>query len=208
MIPRIPLTLLLLLYPTGIVLADGFKAGDSCSKDDPGAATPWDKWIQAPAGDPRTKTKNTQDWLFQTTPKDIQVRLTPKNPGTDGNVFLAEGPYCRTTATDWTGFKLKIQYKAIPGRVTPKGDAGKKTDQDFGNSGVYIFDRWEIQVIDPTQFDDDNNKPGVAQDKPIKEDSRITVKKIHPLTKSRSTPAPSWYRGVPTVSPSSGMTWP
>ena len=119
------------------------KAGDSCATMNPGAATPWDAWMQAVAPDPRAKNPKsvtTTDWTFLAA--DNTVRVTPAIAG--GNLFDFEGPYCRTIADNFGNFYLNIQYNVVAGRVTPKGPKGVVTDQDFGNSGIYIFDRWEV----------------------------------------------------------------
>jgi hypothetical protein len=169
------------------------KAGDSCATMNPGAMTPWDAWMQAVAPDPRAtnpKAKTTTNWTFLAA--DNTVRVTPAMAG--GNIFDFEGPYCRTIAADFGNFYLNIQYQVVAGRVTPKGPKGIETDQDFGNSGIYIFDRWEVQIIDPSQFDDKNNKPGVAKGKTIQPDPRIP-KAVY----QRNTQVPGSLYGVDPV---------
>jgi hypothetical protein len=128
------------------------------------------------------------------------VRITPGPLDPDAKPFEAEGPYCRTTATNYTSFSLSIQYKIIAGRVTPKPLAGKPSDADFGNSGIYIFDRWEVQIIDPNQFDDKANMDaygkgtGVPQNKTIFPDDRIQRAEIR-----RNTLVPGALYGVDII---------
>jgi hypothetical protein len=146
------------------------KPGDSCSQVNPNGASSWDDWMQAGKGDPRADDPSESgNW---TTPGDRQIRETPHGNG----AFRAEGPYCRTIMGNFANFYLKIDYMVIAGRVKPKEFEDfppPDTDQDFGNSGVYIFDRWEVQIIDPSQFDDPNNQPGVKKGKTILPDPRI-----------------------------------
>lgn len=183
------------------------NAGDSCSPVKPAAASPWDdQWIQVAANQDRgKKVANTPDWSIPAADATAAVRETPHYPliGSTGP-FAEEGPYCQTAA-QYASFRLTIQYQVITGRVhpkfvvndavlTPPSDNNASTDQDFGNSGIYIFDRWEVQIIDPSQFDDSNNKKayggGVPQGKTILADPYIGAR-IDPVKKTRSQSNPT-----------------
>lgn len=45
-------------------------------------------------------------------------------------------------------------------------------NEHYSNSGIYIFDRYEVQIIDPHQFDLPNGKKGVAKGDDVPHDFR------------------------------------
>jgi len=193
-----PLTKRLFMLACSVLAVSSFplysaawvNPGDSCASANPGAVSPWDNvWMQVPAADATKlglRGNSATDW--SALPADAAVRETPKYPSRNGAAFDVEGPYCQSIAS-LMSFRLQIQYMVIAGRVTPKflptapgltppSETNKSTDQDFGNSGIYIFNRWEVQIIDPSQFDDSKNMAtyggiGVPMGKPIFADPYI-----------------------------------
>jgi hypothetical protein len=65
-----------------------------------------------------------------------------------------EGPYAGTTES-FGAFYFSIKYstpcctKEQPHCQPPKLKGEPLNAQDYGNSGIYIFDRWEVQIVDP-----------------------------------------------------------
>ena len=71
-----------------------------------------------------------------------------------------EGPHCRTKEP-WGAFRMTIQYRALDRRpVIPRPPPFPHTNQDWSDSGVYIFDHYEAQILDPSRFDSPDAPPG------------------------------------------------
>lgn len=99
------------------------------------------------------------------------VRRTPK--GTP-SLTTGEGPYFRTKDS-WGMFKLCIEYRTLDKTAVPPapgGTARPVTNEHYSNSGIYIFDRYEVQIIDPSQFDLLDGKKGIAVGAEIPSDFR------------------------------------
>ena len=195
--------------PEDLLKQDWAKPGDSSSQVNPGVKSVWDDWVQ-------TKPQDTPNWTFPT-----NGPYQRKTPGEKGNPactpkFETAGPDCRTIADKYEAFHMSIFYQAIKCRATPypKGVMKDPTDQDFANSGIYIFDRYEVQIIDPYQFDQVSKKEtcskeelkkegcekedikGVGKGKPIKCDCRIKDKEGNVVPDNRTMNVPGSLYGV------------
>ena len=123
----------------------------------PWVADSWDAWMQAPRGEPRDKSHpETPDW---TASRDGRTRTTPTRP--PGAPFAFEvGPYYRTKEPRGA-FRMTIQYRALDRRpVISRPPPFPHTNQDWSDSGVYIFDHYEAQILDPSRFDSSDDPPG------------------------------------------------
>jgi hypothetical protein len=131
----------------------------------------WAAWKQVPTGQPRGKIHSeTPDW---TTSPDGTTKTTPARP--KGAPFASEeGPYYRTKR-QWTSFRLTLQYRTLDGQpVTPRPPPFPHTNQDWSDSGVYIFDRYEVQILDPSKFDSPADPAGgVPLGGEIRDDPRV-----------------------------------
>ncbi len=150
--------------------------------------TGWGGWEQAPMGQPRGETNAaTPDW---TANGDIRRTPAPAGAGNLGE----EGGYYRTK-NEWGAFEMSVQFRFPENtpRVTPgkPGAVKPQSNHDFGNSGIYIYDRWEVQIIDPTRFDGAGGP--VAEGGNISDDPRDTNGNKAYLT-------PGSLYGVPTPS--------
>ena len=92
---------------------------------------------------------------------------TPKgNPwtrrGTFGHQMNLEGPQLKTVAT-YSSFSMTLKYRCHdihrhnPLLVSERGEpptwpARSPNNQHYGNSGIYIFNRWEVQIVDPSRW--------------------------------------------------------
>lgn len=127
-----------------------------------------DDWVQDP--DYIYKCNETKkpefQWKLGRDDRGNVIVTTPK-----GNPSLKEeGPYYRTTKM-WTNFEMKIEYRTkdeapVPPMPVPNPNKIKETrdcgpgkapdfspnNQHFSNSGVYVFNRYEAQIVDPTKF--------------------------------------------------------
>lgn len=152
-------------------------------------STGWGNWKEEEDSDrPSYRLRVCKDipykWESKTDGND-ETRLTPKalNFKEEGPLMLEEGPYYRTTDT-WKSFTMTIEYKtldtsaAVPTHAFDKGirppdkdlpleeckehDPKPSTDleQFFGNSGIYVYDRYEVQIIDLYAFDKKKYEPG------------------------------------------------
>jgi hypothetical protein len=73
-----------------------------------------------------------------------------------------EGPYLKTKKENWKIFEMSIEYKALDAKQVPPLaikknvctdlDPRPANNQHWSNSGVYIFDRYEVQIVDPSKF--------------------------------------------------------
>ncbi len=56
---------------------------------------------------------------------------------------------------------MTIQYRALDRRpVISRPPPFPHTNQDWSDSGVYIFDHYEAQILDPSRFDSSDDPPG------------------------------------------------
>jgi hypothetical protein len=163
---------------------------------DPKNDEPWDAWMQVPKGEPRGKIRpETPDW---TRSQDGKTRRTPTRRR--GATFaLEEGPYYRTKEA-WGALRLTVQYRALDRQpVTPKPPPFPHTNQDFSDSGIYIFNRYEVLIIDPSKFDGPNDPDGgVPTGGEIMDDPRAKWSRITGTSKSRGASTASICRADDT----------
>ena len=165
----------------------------------PRVADSWDAWMQVPRGESRGKDHpETPDWRAS---RDGRTRTPPTRP--PGAAFaLEEGPYIRTKEP-WEAFRMTIQYRALDWRpVTPRPPPFPHTNLDWSDSGVYIFDRYEVQILDPSRFDGPEDPPGgVPTGGEIRDDPRVRRGgRVVPNNRNRQVPG-----GVYGVDPPSGV---
>lgn len=88
-----------------------------------------------------------------------RTRTTPRRPR--GSRFaVEEGPYYRTKEP-FGAFRLTIQYRTWDRQpVTPRPPPFPHTNEDFSDSGIYIYNRYEVLIIDPSKFDGPNDPEG------------------------------------------------
>ena len=118
-----------------------------------------------------------------------------------GSVRFEEGPYYRTKEP-WGAFRMTIRYRALDRRpVTPRPPPFPHTNQDWSDSGVYIFDRYEVQILDPSRFDSPDDPPGgVPTGGEIRDDPRLRLGgRVVPNNRNQQVPG-----GVYGVDPPSG----
>ena len=174
-------------------------------------AASWDDWRQVTVEeDPNDgySKPETPGWT-----SDGDVRRTPA-----GNASLREeGPYLRTVKDDWTSFKMTLEYRTKDTTPVPPWPAGEDnprpgTNEHYGNSGVYIFNRYEVQIIDPSQFDLPGGNKGVPPGGDIAEDWRDegNNKAVAPGTagaKRKSETSQLTPGGLYKVTPQAGTTY-
>ena len=153
----------------------------------PRVADSWGAWMQVPGEETRGKSHpQTPDW---TASRDGRTRTTPTRP--PGAPFaFEEGPYYRTKEP-WGAFRMTIQYRTLDRRpVTPRPPPFPHTNQDWSDSGVYIFDRYEVQILDPSRFDSLDDPPGgVPTGAEIRDDPRVRRGgRVVPNNRNRQVP--------------------
>lgn len=148
--------------------------GCDCDHTDPTLTTKtgWDRWEQTPMGQVRgEKNAATPDW----TEPVAGTWRTPGPPAAGQDNIGEEGGYYRTK-DQWGQFTMTVEFRFAPEptRVRAGTPTVKPmTNQDFGNSGVYIHDRYEVQIIDPSRFDSPNDPAGgVPYEGEVKNDPR------------------------------------
>jgi hypothetical protein len=140
-----------------------------------GLAHGWDDWtVRDDSNRERPEVESLGYWRATEetlgVDQSIVTVTTPKgNSWTNGpdeaHFMNSEGPYLHTQAeVPYTDFRMTIHYatqddkKHVP---LPWGDRKDPTltwnprpesNEHYGNSGVYIFDRYEIQIIDPSAW--------------------------------------------------------
>lgn len=128
----------------------------------------WNDWKEDDHGTDPTKTTIAGHWLkghdgngniTYRTPSGYPWRYSPHNSGMYS--MNSEGRYLKTKTNTHTAFTMTIEWRALDEKaVSPwkqadavKNKSPKPEDhQHYSNSGVYIFDRYEVQVIDPSTF--------------------------------------------------------
>jgi RHS repeat-associated protein len=100
----------------------------------------WGFWVQDKKGPPNWEVKG-------------ETRKTPNNAGAS---LTVEGPYYRTTK-EYGAFKMTIEYKTLDKKPVPPSPPKPKkpivtSNEHYGNSGVYIFNRYEAQIVDPSAW--------------------------------------------------------
>lgn len=131
-----------------------------------------------------TEMKSVEGWAAfqeapQPTPKPGQPALPEAHWSlTDGVLRTPEGetadPLLKGSLTqegpryvsndDFQAFRMTVEYRGLdtlPIAPAPNGNRLPETNQHFSNSGVYIYDRYEVQIIDPTKFNLTNGQTGV-----------------------------------------------
>jgi hypothetical protein len=167
------------------------RDGDGTGRDSVGSgrrvADSWSAWMQVPAEEPRGKSHpQTADW---TTSPDGRTRTTPARPS-GAQFAFEEGPYYRTKET-WGAFRMTIQYRTLDRRpVPPRPPPFPHTNQDWSDSGVYIFDHYEVQILDPSRFDSRDDPPGgVPAGAEIRDDPRVRRGgRVVPNNRNRQVP--------------------
>jgi hypothetical protein len=163
---------------------------------DPRRSGSWDDWMQEPVGQPREKHHpETPDW---TASPDGRTRTTPRRP--QGAPFASEeGPYLRTREP-WEAFRLTIQYRALDRQpVTPRPPPFPHTNQDFSDSGIYVFDRYEVQILDPSRFDSPADPAGgVPTGGEIRDDPRVRREgRVVPNNRNQQVPGSVYGVDIP-----------
>jgi len=136
------------------------------------ANNPWQsEWgVRDSADRTNTQVESLGYWRATQEGDDVTV-TTPKgnpwtsDPGKNADLMNSEGPYLHTVADDYTDFRMVLEYSAQdsePHNPLPVGDrkdaptpqwpARPVSNEQYGNSGVYIFDRYEVQIIDPSAW--------------------------------------------------------
>jgi hypothetical protein len=158
------------------------RRGDNWSRPLPATghrkkAESWDDWMQVPMDETRGKHRvRTPDWSMSWDGKNL---TTPARP-TGAAYAFEEGPYYRTKEL-FEAFRLTIQYRTLDQQpVTPRPPPFPHTNQDFSDSGIYIYNRYEVLIIDPSKFDGPDDPDGgvptggeVVDDPRIRRDGRV-----------------------------------
>ena len=153
------------------VISDSFKqweqknwAGDPARAAKLGAKV--DHVLDEKTGCGETKgwrPDNADDPRLYTSPEPDTIPVAGA-PATHARSLKREGPYLKTVKENWKIFEMTIEYKAldaiaVPPMATdgctpknPQPDKNQPDNQNWSNSGVYIFDRYEVQIIDPSKF--------------------------------------------------------
>ena len=157
----------------------------------------WDAWMQVPKGEPRGKIHpDTPDW---TRSQDGTTLRTPTRP--KGAAFaVEEGPYYRTKES-WGALRLSIQYRPLDQQpVTPRPPPFPHTNLDFSDSGIYIFNRYEVLIIDPSKFDGPNDPDGgVPTGREIMDDPRIKRRgQVVPNNRHQQVPGSVYGVDIPS----------
>lgn len=77
-----------------------------------------------------------------------------------------EGPRYETME-NFQAFRMTVEYRGLdttPIAPAPNGKRLPESNQHLSNSGVYIYDRYEVQIIDPSQFRLPGGAVGVSTD--------------------------------------------
>jgi hypothetical protein len=95
------------------------------------------------------------------------ILRTPKGDLSDPVLkgsLTQEGPRYETN-DHFQAFQMTVEYRSLdisPIAPAPNGNRLPESNQHFSNSGVYIYDRYEVQIIDPSQFQLTTGETGVA----------------------------------------------
>jgi 3-keto-disaccharide hydrolase len=78
-----------------------------------------------------------------------------------GKLLQNHQQFSAQTKEQWRAFRLTLEF-----RFDPNDETGEETrPEDFGNSGVYIFGLYEVQLLDTSRFVDPGLlPPGIARD--------------------------------------------
>jgi hypothetical protein len=110
------------------------------------------------------KCNDTEGWTADNnlapTVANTPAPKTPPAPALHDRSLKEEGPYLKTKKEDWKIFEMTIEYRPLDDKQVPPLPAKDCTtldprpanNQHWSNSGVYIFDRYEVQIIDPSKF--------------------------------------------------------
>lgn len=132
-----------------------------------------------------TEMKSVEGWAaFQEAPQPTPRPGQPALPEahwslTDGVLRTPEGetadPLLKGSLTqegpryvtneDFQAFRMTVEYRGLdttPIAPAPNGKRLPESNQHYSNSGVYIFDRYEVQIIDPSKFNLTSGETGVA----------------------------------------------
>ncbi|MFM7318637.1 MAG: family 16 glycoside hydrolase [bacterium] len=124
------------------------------------------------------------------------------NPLLKGSL-TQEGPRY-DSKVDFESFRMTVEYRSLdilPIAPAPNGNRMAETNQHFSNSGVYIYDRYEVQIIDPSKFKLNTGDTGVPIAAELS-DSIINDSAAN----SVSFYVPGGLYGVPVASPD-GKYW-
>lgn len=135
-------------FGRGIIRNDDYPAGYAAGND------PWNKWGVDPHN-PNDESTNYQNgtWM-RGWDGDTPTYLTPT--GTPWvHSMIGEGPYLKTNDT-YGAFTFTVDWrvKDVGQSATPMNVDGTyrmpTNPEHYGNSGVYIYDRYEVQTISTT----------------------------------------------------------
>jgi hypothetical protein len=126
------------------------------------ANDPWSSWVEV-VGANTVPQASLGQWR-KTVDGNTTTMTTPQGPGwtaTDqqGPALTGEGPYLKYNGGQnpdaIKSFRLTIEWRAKdtkPVSPMPKGERRPAQQQHFSNSGIYIYDRYEVQIVDPSKF--------------------------------------------------------
>lgn len=133
------------------------------------AQDPWTKWTKVPSRSNTVPDFDLGDWR-KAVDGNTTTMTTPQGPPWTAGAQTGEGPYLKYTGSP-TGekiksFKFTVEWKALdqqPMPPMPGGTRRRADEQHFSNSGVYIYDRYEVQIVDPSKY---TEKGGVERTDP------------------------------------------
>jgi hypothetical protein len=182
------------LYPFG----RGFIENDDAL---PAAANDlWTKWSQQPPGTNTVPDFPLGDWR-KAVENGVTSVTTPQGPPWTLGSLTGEGPYMKYTGgsnpNTIGSFKFTFDYRTLDQsrvKTFPRGVRFKDDwEQHYSNSGVYIYDRYEVQIVDPHKYTENQGvKNGVIQD--VKNGDVVVE------SKNQLTPG-ALYAGLTTPTP-------
>ena len=78
--------------------------------------------------------------------------------------LVQEGPRFETVET-FEAFRMQVEYRPLDMTAIAPAPGGKRleeSNQHFSNTGIYIYDRYEVQIVDPSQFRLSSGETGLA----------------------------------------------
>lgn len=129
------------------------------------ANDPWASWVEVQLPHtPDTVAQSPLGHWRKTVEGNTTTMTTPQGPpwtatATQGPAMTGEGPYLKFNGVEnpdaIKSFRLTLEWRAKdvkPVSPRPKGENRGIKQQDFSNSGIYIYDQYEVQIIDPSKF--------------------------------------------------------
>lgn len=137
-----------------IVNDDGVPAND-----------PWSSWVEVQLPhSPDTVPQSSLGQWRKSVDGNTTTITTPQGPSwtataTQSPALTGEGPYLKYNGGEnpdaIKSFRLTVEWQAKdekPVSPMPKGEQRPIQQQHSSNSGIYIYDRYEVQIIDPSKF--------------------------------------------------------